>query len=213
MIRSLRILSVAASAIALSGCLSGLLPEPAEAPVVYRLTAPVPSDTKLPGAPVVRVDNVSSPRTYNTNDVIVITSDEALSAAAGARWADDIPEMVQDAMLSQLAKSDNYIGVIPVAGARASLRLHLDIRDFAAYYEDGDLAAPTARVQVYATVSEAASRDFVGSFTAVGEAKAAENRLPVIVDAQSRATREALSDVVAWMNSLNMSDMSGLPQG
>ena len=213
MITTLRTLAVATAAMALSGCLSGLLPEPAPAPVVYRLTMPVPSDVKLPGAPVVRVDNVSSPRTYNSNDVLVITSDGSLSAAEGARWADDIPQMVQDAMLSQLAKSDNYIGVIPVAGARASLRLHLDIRDFAAYYDGGDLAAPTARVQVYATVSEAASRNFVGSYTAVGEARAAENRVSAIVDAQSLATREALSDVVGWMDSLSMSAMTDLPKG
>ena len=195
-----------AAATLLGGCLSSLLPDPGDAPLVYRLIDPVAGQGKVPGAAVVRVDNVSSPSTYKTNDILVLTADGTVSAAAGARWSDDIPELLQDAMLSRLSESDEFIGIIPVAGARSSLRLHLDTREFAASYNEGDLSPPTAVVHVYATVSEAASRNFVGSFDSVARVRASDNRVSAIVDAQAQATREALDAVVGWMEGLPITD-------
>ena len=200
------LLTCVAAASLLGGCLSSLLPDPGDAPLVYRLIDPAAGQGKVPGAAVVRVDNVSSPSTYKTNDILLLTADGTLSAASGARWSDDIPEILQDAMLTRLANSDEFIGIIPVAGARSSLRLHLDTREFAASYLEGDLAPPTAVVHVYATVSEAASRNFVGSFDSVARVRAVDNRVSAIVDAQSVATEQALDAVVEWMENLPITD-------
>ena len=201
---TLRPFLVGAAAMALSGCLGGLLPDPAPAPAVYRLVVPEQAGEKATGAFIVRVDNPSSPRTFNTRDVLVVI-DGKLSSAAAAQWSDTIPQLLQDATLTVLGKSPRYVSIIPVSGARADVRIHLDIRDFSAIYDQGELNAPLARTHVYATVADAASRNFIGSFDARGEARATENRVSSIVEAQSVATREALEDVVRWMNTLELS--------
>ena len=201
---TLRPLLVATAALALTGCLGGLLPDPQPAPSVYRLVVPERADEKATGAFVVRVDNPSSPRTFNTRDVLVVTSEGNLSSAGGAQWSDTIPQLLQDATLTVLGKSPRYVSIIPVSGARADIRIHLDIRDFSAVYDQGDLNAPLARTHVYATVADAASRNFIGSYDARGEARATENRVSSIVNAQSAATREALEEIVRWMNTLEL---------
>lgn len=190
--------------IALTGCLSAILPEPAPAPKIYRLVQPELDVQKRTGAQVVRVDNPASPRIFNTRDVLVLTADGTLSSAGGAQWADTIPQLVQDVALSRLSQSEDYISVIPVAGARADLRLHIEIRDFAAVYDRGDLAPPLARTQIYVTISDASSRNFLASRAVRGEARAADNRVSEIVKAQSSATADAMDDIVNWMGTLTL---------
>jgi len=188
----------------LGGCLSSILPEPAPAPSVYRMSIPTQSIQKAPNATVLRVDNPSGARTYNTRDILVITSDGTLSSAAGAQWIDTIPQIIQDSALSAFGQSSNYISVIPVAGTRADVRLHIDIRDFTAVYDQGNQAPPLARTQISVTLAKASTRKFLGNFDAYGEARASDNRVSSIVDAQSRATQAAMDDMVEWMNSLDI---------
>ena len=201
MMRRIFVLPTAA-ALLLGGCLSSILPEPAPPPAVYRLDVPTETAQKRNGATVVRVDNPSGARTFNTRDVLVITSSGTLSSASGAQWADTIPQLVQDAALAAMARSPDYISVIPVAGTRADIRVHIDIRDFAAVYDQGDLSPPMARTRLSATMAEASTRKFLGSFDVTGEARAQDNRVSAIVDAQSAATRDAMDQIVAWMESV-----------
>ena len=188
--------------LALAGCLSSILPEPGEPPKIYRLIQPELDVQKRSGAKVVRVDNPASSRTYNTRDVLVITSDGTLSSAGGAQWADTIPQLVQDVALSRLSQSEDYISVIPVAGARADLRMHVEIRDFSASYDRGDLAPPLAVSQFYVTISDASTRNFIASRAVRAQARARDNRVSEIVRAQSDATQQAMGIVVDWMNGL-----------
>ena len=203
-LRALTLGICAVAATALSGCLGGILPDPQPAPSVYRLVVPELAGEKATGAYIVRVDTPSSPRTFNTRDVLVVTQGGNLSSAGGAQWSDTIPQLLQDATLTTLGKSQRFVTIIPVSGARADIRIHLDIRDFSAIYDQGDLSPPLARTHVYATVADAASRNFIGSYDARGEARASENRVSSIVNAQSAATRNALDDVVTWMDSLTL---------
>ena len=187
----------------LSGCLSSLLPS-SEPLVVYRLTQPELGTQKDANALVVRVDNPSSTRTYNTRDILVLTAEGTISSAAGAAWADSIPQLVQDAALSEVGRSPRFISVIPVAGTRSDVRLHFDLREFAAVYDQGELSAPLARTHVYATLADASTRDFIGSFDALEETRAVDNRVSAIVAAQEQATRAAIRQVVAWMETLDI---------
>jgi ABC-type uncharacterized transport system auxiliary subunit len=168
------------------------------------MAAPLDPVQKSPSAQVIRVDNPSGSRTYNTRDVLVITDEGTLSSAAGAQWIDTVPQMIQDAALSALGQSPEYISVIPVAGARADVRMHIDIRDFSAVYDQGNDAPPIARTRVTVTLAKASTRKFLGSYDAYGEARANDNRVTSIVDAQTRATQDAMQKMVAWMSGLNL---------
>jgi len=191
-----------ATASLMAGCISSILPEPAPAPKIYPLIQPALDVQKRSDAKVVRVDNPASPRTFNTRDILVLTSDGTLSSAGGAKWSDTIPQLVQDVALSRLSQSEDYISVIPVAGARADLRMHIEIRDFSAVYDRGDLAPPLARAQLYVTISDSSTRNFIASRAVRGQARATDNRVSAIVEAQSLAASEALDDVAIWMSTL-----------
>lgn len=194
---------VAACTLTTGGCLGGLLPDPGEAPAIYRLDFPLADVDKRETVRVVRVDNPSSARTFNTREVLVLTADGKLSAASAAQWSDPIPQLVQDAALARLSRDEAYVAVVPVSGARTDLRLHLDIRNFSARYDTGMEAAPLATVEIYATVSDAATRDFVGSHAVLNSERAMRNSVSAIVDAQGKALQDALDDIVIWMNGLD----------
>lgn len=196
---------LAASAALLTGCVGGLLPEPAPPPSVYRLSMSVATATADADARVVRVDTPSGARTFNTRDVLILTADGTLSQASQAQWADTIPQLVQDAALAKIAADPGLVAILPVSGARAEMRIHLDIRDFSASFDQGELSPPLARTEIYATVSNASTRKFLGSHAASSEVRAGETRVSSIVQAQSRSLEAAMAEVIDWMSALDAS--------
>ena len=133
--KSMRAFTIATSAfalIALSGCaslLSSVVPEPAPANTVYRLSASTQDTVVTPTADaiVLRVDRPTVPRPLAGSEITVSPSGDRILAASGAEWAEKVPDLIQGSIMDVFSSRPNIIGVLPVSGARTELRIHLSV--------------------------------------------------------------------------------------
>lgn len=187
----------------LGGCISSILPDAAPPNSIYRLTEQTLNVTPNADAIVYRVDRPTAPQALSGQDIIVSPNARELNSAQGARWAENVPILIQSAMLAELGQRKDIIGVEPVSGARSDNRLHITVRDFEARFDNGPESPPLAIVHYGVTVSNAASRKLLGTYDVRKTHRSNEVRVSAIVDAQDKANREALSDIADWLSSLN----------
>jgi len=96
--------------IALSGCVS-LLPEPAPADVVYRLSATSEGVPQSQTAKVIRIDRPRAASVFQGKDVVVSPDGRRLASASQAKWAESIPDMIQNSFVDVLAERAGLVGV------------------------------------------------------------------------------------------------------
>lgn len=190
------------AALSLSGCAS-ILPEPAPSKTVYRLSASS-SANAIPAAPnaiVMRVDRPTVTRPLAGYKIAVSPAENRILAADGAIWAENVSDLIQGSIMDVFASRGNIIGVLPVSGARTELRLHLNVRNFEASYDQGEGNAPLAVVRYTATVVNASDRDLIGTYDVRKTFRADDNRVAEIVKALDMANASAIHEITDWLES------------
>ena len=187
--------------VALSACVS-LLPDPEPADAVYRLTSPDLAVIADPGAVVMRVDRPIASTVLSARDIIISRDDRELVTAGGARWAENIPFLIQQSVLDEMRQRKSIIGVEPTAGARADFRISLAVRNFEVTFDEGDANPPLAIVHYGVTVANASTRALNDTFDVRKTVRAKEARVSSLVEATDSANAQAVSDIVDWLEML-----------
>ena len=185
--------------VSLSACVS-LLPDPAPAPSVYRLASNPATVTKVLNPEIVRIDRPSASQVFNTTDIVVVQGDQKLSTIAQAQWSETMPIIIQAAMIDALEGSSKFIGLMPTSGARTETRLHLDIKNFEANFDNGPDSAPLAEVQYRVTYARADDRTLLGTHSVRQTVRAQSINVSSIVAAINQANDAAMDDIVSWLD-------------
>ena len=182
----------------LSGCVS-LLPDPAPADVVYRLSASNEGVPQSPVAKVIRIDRPRAASVFQGQDVVVSPDGRRLASAAKAKWAEAIPDMVQNSFVDVLAERPGLVGVIPSSGARTDTRIHLTIKSFEARFDQGEGGAPLAVVHYAVTLSNASNRNLLSTYDVKKTVRSSDVRISTIVEAMDNANQQALNVIADWL--------------
>jgi cholesterol transport system auxiliary component len=181
----------------LAAC-GGLLPKPPERQL-YRLTATPVFRAGLPRVPAqLLVATPTSLAAFDTARIALSRSAITLEYFADAEWADRAPFVVQAALIDAFEKSRVFSGISSESsGLQADFVLATEVRDFAAVY-DSPNGPPRVRVQLNAELIRMPGRKILAETVVTGEAAAAGNDLPVIVQSFGSALGVAASDLVNW---------------
>lgn len=180
-----------------SGC--SILPEPAPADTIYRLSSSSDSVENNLDAEVIRIDRPSAPIVFQNRDVVVSPDGQRLASASQAKWSEITPILVQNAFIETLAARPDIIGVLPSSGARTDTRVQLSIKNFEAQFDRGQSSAPKAVVRYSATFADASDRSLIGTYEVMKTQRADAASVSSIVQAISLANREALTDISDWL--------------
>lgn len=186
------------AAFILSGCVS-LIPDAAPADVVYRLSAANEGVAQSPTAKVIRIDRPRAASVFQGQDVVVSPDGRRLASAAQAKWAEPIPDMVQNSFVDILAQRPGLVGVIPSSGARTDTRVHLTIKSFEARFDQGEGTAPMAVVHYAVTLSNASNRNLLSTFDVKKMVRSSDIRVSTIVEAMDNANQQALNEITDWL--------------
>jgi len=196
--RLMRNILLSVAAFTVSGCVS-LLPEPAPADVVYRLSAANEGVPQSATAKVIRIDRPKAANVFQGRDVVISPDGRRLSSASQAKWAESIPDMIQNSFVDVIAERAGLVGVIPSSGARTDTRVHLTIKSFEARFDQGEGAAPMAVVHYAATLSNASNRNLLGTYDVKKTVRSSDIRVSTIVEAMDNANQQALNAIVDWL--------------
>jgi cholesterol transport system auxiliary component len=199
--------SVAASLALLplvAGC-GGLLPKPPERQL-YRLSSTAAVRASVPRVPAqLLVATPTSLAAFDTARIALSRSAITLEYFADAEWADRVPFVVQAALIEVFEKSRAFSGISSEgSGLQADFVLATEIRDFAAMY-DSPNGPPRVRVQLNAELIRMPGRKILAETLVTGEATAAGNDMPAIVQAFGGALGGAVADLVTWTASGTLS--------
>lgn len=184
--------AAAAFALAAAGCVGSLKNTDPE-PLTYRLGAP-----QLQGGDGLAADlAVARPEFapgLGTGRIATRWPGRRFDYYAGARWAEDLPTMVQSALIESLSGSHRLHSVQGDLGRfRATHVLAVKLQYFEADYTAG--ALPTARVELAATLGRQSDRRVLASFSVAASQPAAANRLTEVVAALDEAFGRAATEV------------------
>ena len=200
----IRKLAITTSVLPLTACsISSILPEPGPADIVYRLSANnVTVVTPNADAALLRIDRPAMSKAISGHDIVVSPDGRRLAVAEQSRWAEPLPDLVQDALLDVLAGRKSMVGVLPTSGARTPYRIHLTVRNFESTFDNGPGSAPLATVHFAATLSNASTRDLLGTYDVRKTQRASSFQVSSIVEAQDVANRAALNELADWMETV-----------
>lgn len=187
----MRIAMLAAAAALAAGCLGGLKEQVAQ-PLVYRVDAPkLAAATAL--AADLKVDVGAVAPGLDGTGIATLWPGRRLDYVAGARWAEELPQLLESALVQSFQDSGSLRSVQGDFGRfRATHTLVIEVRRFEADYTGGGL--PVARVELTATVGTA-GRHVLASFTVAASEGAAENRQAAVVAAIDAAFARATTEL------------------
>jgi cholesterol transport system auxiliary component len=192
-----RVFLVATSAIALAGC-SGLIGPPDTAQVVYLLRAnpaPLPGP-KVGWALAINIPDASD--SLDTDRIALMRSDIIADYYAGAVWSDQLPDLVQTALLAGFQGSGRIEAVMRNQDSlHADYVLDVDIRDFSAHYNSA-ANAPSVVVTLVAQIATAHGRGIISTFTANQIVPASTNSVDAVVTAFNTAMAAAVQAILGW---------------
>lgn len=175
---------LAALAALAAGCFGGLKNE-VPSPLIYRVNAPA----LAAGAPIATDLLVIAEGTAPGLDGTGIAGrwpGNRLDYLAGARWAEDVPALVQSALIEALQGTGRARSVQGDLGRfRATHTLVVDVRRFDADYTGGGV--PVAQVALSATLGRTSDRRVLAAFTVSASEAATENRQSTVVAALNAA--------------------------
>jgi cholesterol transport system auxiliary component len=193
-----RRLLLAGAGLALAGCsASDLLGAPAEPKLYVLRTHPA----AIPGPSVSWALSILTPDAaagLDSDRIAIFRPPATLDYYASAAWPDQLPALVQSAILQAFEASGRIGKVAPDSdGAHADYVLATDLRDFEARYDQPD-GVPTAVVRIQARLLNAVTRNVVDNFDASEEVPAAQNAVDAAVEALDEALNRALAQIVGW---------------
>jgi len=191
--------TISVLALALNAC--SVLPDPAPADTIYRLSPLTESVQAAQTATVIRVDRPVASVVFQSRDIVVSPDGLRLASAAQAKWIETMPSLIQSAFVDVLATRPNLVGVIPASGARTNQRVQLTIKNFEAQFDNGTDAAPLAVIRYSVTYANSSNRALLGTYDVKAVKRAKSTNVANIVEAISIANNEALMDVAKWVES------------
>jgi cholesterol transport system auxiliary component len=196
-------------ALLLGGCAGNLLQSDAEVPDTFRLGVAVAADAgtarTTPSTSVLAIA-VARPRAaaaIDTDRIAVQSAGNRFDYYSAARWAESVPLMLQQNLVSALAATAQFGGGVMTAPARVPTELLLDVelRRFEAVTSATDAAssgsAPVIHVQVQASLVDSRRAARVTSFISEASVVASENRLGAVVAAFDSANGQVVRDIAA----------------
>jgi cholesterol transport system auxiliary component len=191
-----RIFLVVTSAFALAGC-SGLIGPPDAPQVVYLLRAnSAPSSGPKVGW-ALAINRPDASDSLDTDRIALMHSDIITDYYAGAVWSDQLPDLVQTALLAGFQGSGRIDAVTRSQDAlHADYVLDVDIRDFSAHYSPAG-NAPSIVVTLVAQIATAHGRGIVSTVTANQVVPATANSVDAVVTAFNTAMAAAVQAILA----------------
>lgn len=127
-------------ALALGGCLGGMLPATGErAQYAFPDPAEMTVERALPGAVLVEMPSAVAPR--DGSDILVLRADGEFQWLPGARWAAAVPPLMQELLARQIEAAKAAPAAVRLAQSHAvPFRLGLEIHGFE-LREEGDAFA------------------------------------------------------------------------
>ena len=200
MIRTLiRAATIAACAVALSGCIS-LLPKTKPAQL-YRFgqttaaaSTPVPTGT----VGVFRANGIFQGEA--AGDRILTVSGGKAAYIAQARWVSPASVLFDEAVLNAFDADPGKARLISRGEqGKTDYALRVDVRNFETRYEAGPDSAPTVVIRLRVAMAKA-DRSDAGEAILESRVRADDNRVGAIVQAYDKALAEVLGKLVAWTN-------------
>lgn len=203
--RSLAVLAGAAAlALALAGCSPSLRSSEQAAttyvlrPVAVAAQDPASEAARRAARASIQVLRPVPQAGYVSDRVLLRRGDLSLGYYAGARWADNLPRMVEGLMVSTLRLSGTLRSVQDDGGPfLPDYSLRLTIRRFDA--ELGAGGVPRVRVAFDCVLGRQSDRQVVAAFTAEGSAVAAEHRMSEVMPAFEQAAQQALASAASQL--------------
>ena len=186
----------------LTGCVSNLLPEPAPAPKIYRFKAAASPVSPSAQAFLLRVDRPAVSKSLQGQNIVISPDGQRLAVVEQAKWAEPLPTMIQSSLLDVMSGREELIGVLPTSGARTDYRIHLTVRHFEAEFDRGEGLAPLVVIDYAATLSDATSRQLLGSKNFKETLRASDYSVSAIVRAQENANKGVMNNIADWIESV-----------
>jgi cholesterol transport system auxiliary component len=134
----------------------------------------------------------------NSDRIALTRTSETLDFFADSAWTDQLPVMLQNALIESFEKSGRIKAVSrETAGLQADYVLETEVRDFAARYSSAD-APPDVVVRIAAKIVKLPDRTIVSTHDFVQRSTASENRVPAVVSAFNAALTASLREIVEW---------------
>jgi cholesterol transport system auxiliary component len=196
---ALRLLSIAAAALALSGCIS-LFPK-ADPSGLYRFghgSPPAAASTSEKAFGVFKTPTVFT-RAAMGDRILTVTNGEA-AYIAGARWVSPAIVLFDESVARAFEAESNPARLVTRGEtAKAAMALRLEVRSFEADYVDGPKAPPEVLVEIRAVMTRSGDRALLGDRVFQARVKASDNRVGAIVQAYDAANTQVLTEVIAWV--------------
>lgn len=196
---TLRSLTIAVTAVALTGCIS-LFPKTKPAGL-YRF-GHVAAESSRPATEksfgVFKTPTVFT-RAAMSDRLLSVTDGEA-AYISDARWVSPAIVLFDEAVARAFEGENSRARLVTRGEAvKASMALRLEVRSFETDYVDGPKAAPEVLVEIRAVMTRSSDRALLGDQVFVARVKAADNRLSAIVPAYDQAVGQVLSEIVTWV--------------
>jgi cholesterol transport system auxiliary component len=188
-----------AGLLALSAC-SSVFETNAPNDQTYVLRAASSSAASVPPEPArssktLHVSRPSAAPGLESDRIALIRADRSVDFYAGARWAGDVPALVEALLVDTLRSSGSFRAVFGDGnGVPSDFELQLTIRRFeAAYTGAGD--APVIQVAIDGALSRVQDRSLVTVLSVSSTQAADANRLSAVVAAFEAAAQRAATDL------------------
>ena len=185
----------------LTGC-GGVFDSKIAAPQTYVLRLPpagAPASEARFGTVLVQRPETSPG--LESDRIALLRTDRRFDLYSASRWAAPAPDVVESVIVDALRATGSYAAIFDDSSPFAPrYDLRCTLRRFEADYTVGEgtaggAGAPTVFVALDCTLGRHRDRALLGSFTAQGSARAAEDRLNSVVAAFETATATAVTEV------------------
>lgn len=192
----LKHLPIAFLCLFLASC-NGLFPEARSPDRRFVLNAPA-IEKATPGTSTMEIALPQVNAGLGSQRIALLKNTHEVDYFAGARWADNLPEMVQ----GLLVEAFEHQGVIKAVGndtvgMAPDVRLVVELRHFEAIYDKNMNAPPQIRVEMVAKLFREPDHEWVWTGNYNETEMAADNQLSAIVPAFDAAFGRATKTLVA----------------
>jgi cholesterol transport system auxiliary component len=178
-----------------TGCFGSMFQSDADAPELFRLSAP--SSTAI-GTALPLAVSVARPRaasSLDTERIAVMRPGSAFDYYAGARWSDTAPQMVQQLLVATLAAEGGFAAAVAAPSrVPTDLLVDLELRHFEAVYADAR-ESPSVRVELQASLVDTRKGTRLATFESAADVPASANSRGAVVAAFDRAAGEVVREV------------------
>lgn len=191
-------LAAAAMLFLLAASCGGILPAPAPAPHLFRLTPLAPAAAAGPPISLqLVVAALAAPAALDTQRIALARGTNSFDYFANAAWTDQAPQMLQTLIVKSLRNGGRFRVVAQQsAEVHADVVVVTDLRRFEAYYGGG--GAPEIRVALDCLLVRMPERSVIAARSFAASAPAAKNDTPAIVAAFDAAFHATMAEMVPW---------------